>query len=46
MKDEEIATYYDNAEYQEYKKTKDSWILDAKRSGRHLNGRVPDLSRD
>lgn len=41
--DEEIATYYDNAEYQEYRKTKDGWTLDAERSGRHLFGRVPVL---
>jgi SPP1 family phage portal protein len=41
--DDEIATYYDDMEYQEYRKVKDVWTLDAKRSGVHLFGRVPVL---
>jgi SPP1 family phage portal protein len=42
---EEIATWYSDKEYQEFRKSskaeKPEWILDTKRSGIHLYGRVP-----
>lgn len=41
--DEEIATYYDAEIYEEYRKVKDSWVLDIERSGKHLYGKVPVL---
>jgi len=42
---DELATYYDAKEYQEYRKVKngDKWILDMERSGIHLYGKVPVL---
>ena len=39
----EIATYYDDKEYQQYVKTQDDWKLDEENSGLHLYGRVPVL---
>jgi SPP1 family phage portal protein len=43
--DTEIATYYDDVEYQEYRKEKKDkeWTLDVERSGLHLYGTVPVL---
>jgi SPP1 family phage portal protein len=42
--EDELATWYDDKEYQEYVKTKDKdWTLIPGRSGPHLYGRVPIL---
>lgn len=39
----ELATYYDDKEYQEFRKEKKDWALVGDRSGPHLYGAVPVL---